>query len=90
MIKILVKPRELTSLERESIPGASKRTHVLCLDPQTGLALTGQAKRVPKNTYWMKRLRQGDVVQVKPAKPKEPTKRSSGGRTTKGKPDSEA
>lgn len=45
-------------------PAANRRV----LDPQSHQPLTAEGAEVPRNTYWMRRLQDGDVTEA--TKPK--------------------
>lgn len=38
-------------------------------DPQTRVVLTAPCRK-PRNSYWLRRIAQGDVVEVSPEQPK--------------------
>ena len=48
-------------------------------DPESGLHLAIDGEEKPANSFWYRRLRDGDVVKAKPAKP-EPTSTKKGGK----------
>jgi hypothetical protein len=48
------------------------REGLIVLEPSTKQALPPEGKEVPRTTYWLRRLRSGDVVEV-PAKAAKPT-----------------
>lgn len=41
-------------------------------NPETGLHLPDEGDQVPLTTYWRRRLKDGDVVDAKPAKSAKP------------------
>jgi len=44
------------------------REGLIVRDPITAEALPPAGARKPRNSYWLRRLRDGDVVEAKPAK----------------------
>lgn len=56
-----------------------KDPETLVPDPRTGRRLPADGARVPRTTYWQRRLRDGSVVEAEPpsAPPSKSTKRSS-------------
>jgi len=57
-----VQARTLSAAEREQLPGpATDRTRVLVRWPGTGKELADEGEEVPKTSFWMRRLRDGDV-----------------------------
>ena len=46
---------------------------LLVRDPVTKEALHEDGRKVPRNQYWNRRLRSGDVLPAKPVKPEKST-----------------
>ena len=67
MNKIFVKPRALTDFEKKQYPDL-KCAIVRQLPEQGGHPLALEGELVPDSTYWLRRIKAGDVLRVtKPA-----------------------
>lgn len=43
--------------------------HCLVRDPVSGAPLRAEGEAKPKNSYWLRRLKDGDVVETEPTTP---------------------
>ena len=53
-------------------PGDEIRTPMAVLNPHTRAPMPREGMDVPEDAYWMRRLRDGDVVRAEPPTPDQP------------------
>jgi hypothetical protein len=51
------------------------RAGIRIADPKTGEYLPEKGATMPRSGFWLRRLKEGDVIEVKPAGPDKPGKK---------------
>lgn len=66
MDRLHLRPRQVTPTEAKSL-GLKTAARLRVIDPMTERPLPNAGHRVVPSSYWVKRLRDGDVEPVQPA-----------------------
>ena len=66
MERLHIRPRELNLYESIRL-GRKKSSRLRVIDPMTGRPLPDAGQKVVQSSYWVRRLRCGDIEEVKAA-----------------------